>query len=80
VSNFDRKPLLDFTDGQLEQLLGEGMLMDLPPGPLSELRDLVLELALRVREIRRHAKLESTTHDGVQWVRADRIMELLDGG
>jgi hypothetical protein len=74
------KPILDFTDAQLEQLIGDGMLMDIKDPVMMEIRDLLLELALRIREIRRHVKLESTEHNGHHWVRADRMMELLDGG
>ena len=74
------KPILDFTDGQLEQLLGQGMLMDIKDPILAELRDLLLELALRVREIRRHAKLGATEHNGTMWVRAETVMQLIDGG
>ena len=74
-----RKPILDFSDAQLEQLIGDGMLMDVKDPVLAELRDLLLELALRIREIRRYAKLESTEHNGHQWVRADRVIEMLDG-
>lgn len=75
-----RKPILDFSDAQLEQLVGDAMLMNVKDPVLAELRDLLLELALRIREIRRYAKLESTEHNGCSWVRADRILEMLDGG
>lgn len=74
------KPILDLTDGQLDALLTEGMIMQVDNPVMSELRDLVCELALRVREIRRAAKLGATEHNGIMWVRADQILSLLDGG
>jgi hypothetical protein len=49
-----RKPTLDFSDAPLEQLIGDGMLMEVHPA-LAELRDLLLELALRVRRQAAHA-------------------------
>jgi hypothetical protein len=77
------KPILDLSDDQLYQIITHGMSMNLEeidkvmPG-ISDLRDLMCELALRLREVRRLAKLGAESINGQQWVRADALLRLLD--
>lgn len=67
--------ILDMTDDQLDNLLQQGMNINLPPG-IRELRDNMLELALRLREIKMLAleHIEKGTK-----VPADQLITLLDG-
>lgn len=72
-------PILDFKDDELHQIITMGMMMQLPP-PLDELRDLMCELALRLREVRKFVKMNSKSIDGKDYIRADQLLDILDGG
>lgn len=75
-----RLPIFDLEDDRLFQVLSEGQLLPVEdlekvlPG-IGLFRDLLLELALRLREVRRYCKFSAV--DGK--VDAGRVLEILDG-
>ena len=75
--------IIDDNDAELEKVITMGMTMDLSslekalPG-VSDLRDYMCELALRLREIRHHAKFESKEFENDQWVRAAEVLRMID--
>lgn len=71
--------ILDMTDDQLAALLDEGMSLGALPPPLADIRDELLELALRLREIKQLCLSASRQADGVMYVQAERVLRLLDG-
>lgn len=70
-------PIFDAADDELYVALTGAMTMNIDDPLMANFRDLVCELALRIREVRRHCKFEATEHNGHHWVRADRILELM---
>lgn len=72
-------PLLDFTDAQLDEMITKGMMIKFDDPVMANFRDTILELTLRVQELRRLAKTGATEHNGAMWVKADHILALLDG-
>lgn len=71
------KALLDWSDASLQKFIDEAMLQKWP-GPLNEIKELLIEFALRIREIRKLAKTGYEVHNGVRWVRADDLLMVLD--
>lgn len=73
-------PIFDMQDDRLFQVLSEGQLLPVNelekaiPG-ISQFRDLILELALRLRETRRYCQFSA---EGGK-VDAERVLEILDG-
>ena len=70
-------PIFDSADDGLVGAISQAMIMDFDDPGKALFRDMLCELALRVREVRHHCKFEATEHNGHQWVRADRILELM---
>ncbi len=68
---------VDWTDANLQKFIDEWMLVKFPP-PFDEVKELLIELALRVRQIRELAKTNYEEHDGLRWVRADDLLAILD--
>lgn len=72
-------PIFDAEDDALFGALTQAMLLEIDDPLMATLRDMLCELSLRVREVRRHCKFEATEHNGQHWVRADRILDLMGG-
>lgn len=70
--------LLDWSDASLEKFINEWMPIQLPK-PFNDIKELLLELALRMRELRKLAKVNyEVKEDGVRWVRASDLLSILD--
>lgn len=73
-------PIWDLQDDRLFQVLSEGQLLPIEdlekvlPG-IGQFRDLLLELALRLRETRRYCQFSAVEGK----VDAGRVLEILDG-
>lgn len=69
--------ILDFTDEQMHSFIDSQMVQPLPE-PMAQLRDELLELLLRLREIKILALDAEQTSEGMM-VPAEKILVLLDG-
>lgn len=68
--------ILDGEDAKLKELIDKWMPIDF--GPLNNLKELMLEHALRLRQIRKLAVYNYIEIDGVRYVKASELLMLME--
>jgi hypothetical protein len=69
--------ILDIQDAKLKEMVDNWMGVQFP-GPLNDIKELMLELALRIRQIRKLAIYGYDEVDGVRYIRASELLQLLE--
>lgn len=68
--------ITDSEDGRLKELIDKWGPVDF--GPLNELKGLMLEHALRIRQIRKLALYNYIEIDGVRYVKASEVLLMME--